>query len=310
MRERVLALTAAAVFFVLPVVAGSLLADQQAQQPAAPQGSQQQGNPNDVQVGVPLGSDTDQQRQRQGGAGRQGGRGRQSGPPRPVPRTADGRVIIGSTPTEKGLWLPGPVVANQLGPVNALPFQPWARALVADRLQHRLEPHARCKASGVARQFLTPYGVEIVEIPELQRVFIFDVGGPHTWRTIYMDGRTHPKDLAPSYYGHSIGWWEGDTLVIETTGFNEGFWLDRDGLPHTEKLRTVERLTRTDLATLQYELTVEDPDVYTAPWKGRLSLRWETGTELFEYVCQEANYAPSLMVDQHDEVDRFSPIVP
>ena len=300
MRHRVVMLAVALGLFVAPIVGERVLAQQ-------PQGAPPPGNPNDVQVGVPLGSATDPQRQ---GGARQGGRGRQSGPARPAPRGPDGRVIIGSTETDKGLWLPGGVVANQLGPIKDMPLQPWARALVADRLGHRLEPHARCKASGVARQFLTPYGVEIVEMREAQRVFIFDVGGPHTWRTVYMDGRTHPATLEPSYYGHSIGWWEGDTLVIDTTGFNEGFWLDRDGLPHTEKLHTVERLTRTDLSTLRYELTVEDPDVYTAPWKGGMSMRWEAGSELFEYVCQEANYAHELMVGVQTSVDRSSPIVP
>jgi hypothetical protein len=300
MRQRLIRVVAAGMLIFAPVVGGALRAQQ-----AAPQ-----GNPTDVQVGVPLGSEAGQ---RQGGAGRQGGRGgrgRQTGPPRPVPRTADGHVIIGSTPAEKGLWLPGPVVANQLGPVQERPFQPWARALIADRLAHRLEPHARCKASGVARQFLTPYGVEVVEIPELQRVFIFDVGGPQTWRTVYMDGRTHPARLEPSYYGHSIGWWEGDTLVIDSTGFNEGFWIDRDGLPHTEQLRTVERLTRTDHNAMRYELTVHDPGAYTAPWTGTLNLRWEAGTELFEYVCQEANYAHDLMVGQYKSIDRTSPVIP
>jgi hypothetical protein len=175
---------------------------------------------------------------------------------------------------------------------------------------HELEPHARCKASGVARLFLTPYGVEFVELPELRRLYIFDIGGPHTYRTVYMDGRAHPARLEPTFYGHSIGWWEGDTLVIDTTGFNEGFWLDRDGLPHTEKLRTLERFTRTDFSAIRYELTVDDPGAYTAPWSGATTLRWEAGTELFEYVCQQANYADNLMVGQYTTVDRTTPIVP
>ena len=127
-----------------------------------------------------------------------------------------------------------------------IPFQPWARAVLADRRLNELEPHTRCKPSGVTRPFLTPYGVEFVELPELQRIYIFDIGGPHTYRTIYMDGRSHPINVAPNYYGHSIGWWEGDTLVVDTVGFNEGFWLDRRGSPHTEQLHTIERLTRTD----------------------------------------------------------------
>jgi hypothetical protein len=158
--------------------------------------------------------------------------------------------------------------------------------------------------------FLTPYGVEIVEIPELQRIFILDVGGPHSFRTIYMDGRAHPKNLEPTYYGHSVGRWEGDTLVVETVGFNERFWFDRSGLPHTNQLRTLERFTRVDLDTVRYELTIDDPGAYTAPFTGRLVLLAEPGTELFEYVCQQSNFADELMVGQATSVDRRSAIVP
>ena len=194
--------------------------------------------------------------------------------------------------------------------LEKVPFQPWAKALLAERRRNQLEPHTRCKPSGFVRQFLTPYGVEIVELAEMQRVYIFDIGGPHTYRTIYTDGRTHPANLEPSFYGHSIGWWEGDTLVVDTAGFNESFWMDRRGLPHTEKLRTLERFTRTDSNTIKYEVTVDDPDAYTAPWKSEFNLGWEPGTELFEYVCQEANYAHTLMVGDKTSVDRTSTIVP
>src|SRR5438128_2505938 len=81
--------------------------------------------------------------------------------------------------------------------------------------------------SGGPRQFLTPYGVEFVEMDDLQRIYIFDVGGPHTYRIVYMDGRPHPKDkdLVPDYYGHSVGRWEGDTLVVDSVVYNEKFWL-------------------------------------------------------------------------------------
>src|SRR5436305_12922918 len=88
--------------------------------------------------------------------------------------------------------------------VSQVPFQPWARALYAYRAENPLEPHTRCKPSGGPRQFLTPYCVEFVDQPELQRLFIVDIGGPHTMRIVYMDGRSHPKDLTPSYLGHSI----------------------------------------------------------------------------------------------------------
>jgi hypothetical protein len=237
-------------------------------------------------------------------------RPRRSG--RPAPRSEHGRALLGGTAEQKGLWLPGPIIPNPLGlPAAAdLPFQPWARALHASRRGNQLEPHTRCKPSGGARVFLTPYGVEIVEVPELQRVYIFDVGGPHSFRTIYTDGRTHPGKLEPNYYGHSVGRWEGDTLVVDTVGFNERFWFDRSGLPHTNQLRTLERFTRIDLDTLRYELTIDDPGAYTAPFTGRLDLLLEADTELFEYVCQQSNYADELMVGEGTSIDRSSPIVP
>ena len=186
----------------------------------------------------------------------------------------------------------------------------WTRAVSDDRRRNELEPHTRCKPSGGPRQWLTPYGAEFIELPEEKVAYIFDIGGPHTYRTIYLDGRKHPANLTPSYYGHSIGWWEGDTLVVDTIGFNEGFWIDRGQLPHTEQLHLIEKYTRTALDTMRYELTVDDPGAFTAPFAGTSNLRWENGTELFEYVCQQANQAHTLMVGAGTSVDRSSPIVP
>jgi hypothetical protein len=231
---------------------------------------------------------------------------------RPAPRLATGRVSLGPLPGEAGLWLPGPggTPGEPWPPrVQELPFQPWARELYAYRRQNQFEPHTRCKPSGGPRQFLTPYGVEFVEMPELQRLYIMDEGGPHTFRTIYMDGRAHPKNLDPSYYGHSTGRWEGDTLVVDTVGFNEGFWFSR-GIPHTDRLHMIERFTRTDYNTTKYEVTIDDIGAYTAPWTAGFQLRWEQGTELFEYVCQENNFASTLMVGSEHAVDRTSTIVP
>ncbi len=284
-------LVAAIAISLAPVLRESLLARQQ--------GAQGGG----VQVGVPQGR----------GAAPAAPAGRRGGPPPgPAPRSANGRVLLGgATPSVKGVWLPGEGGAQAAGDVESVPLQPWARALLAQRRINQLEPHTRCKPSGGIRQFLTPYGVEFVELPELQRIYIFDIGGPHTYRTIYMDGRTHPANLQPSYYGHSIGWWEGDTLVVDTTGFNESFWLDRRGTPHTEKLQLQERFTRLNSLTIKYEVVAEDPGALTAPWKTGFNLRWENGTELFEYVCQQANYATTLMVGgEATTIDRTSPVVP
>ncbi len=233
-------------------------------------------------------------------------------PAGPAPVNAQGRVLLqGATPADKGVWTPVFGILDPIAPVDVVPFKPWARALYDDRQKHELEPHARCKASGAARQFLTPYGVEFVEMPALGRLYIFDIGGPHTYRTIYMDGRSHPTDFEPTNYGHSVGWWEGNTLVVDTVGYNEDFWLDRRGLPHTEQLHTIERFTRIDERTIEYRITVDDPKAYDGQWTGGFNLRWNPGVELFEYVCQQANYAHELMVGQEStSVDRSSPIVP
>ena len=264
--------------------------------------------------------------------GQRGQRGRP--PARPVPRQADGRVSLGPLPGELGVWLPGAGGAERLvdfesgDPIDAqfpmaaaakfpgklnirdVPFQPWATELYAYRRQNQLEPHTRCKPSGGPRQFLTPYGVEFVTNEENKRIFIFDIGGPHTFRTIFMDGQHHPENLVPSYYGHSTGRWDGDTLVVDTTGFNENFWLDRYGFPSTEKLHLIERFTRTDSITMKYEVTIDDPGAYSAPWTSGFYLFWDAGQELFEYVCQENNFAGNLMVGAQESVDRTSQIVP
>jgi len=233
-------------------------------------------------------------------------------PPGPAPLNAGGRVLLGgATPQDKGVWTPVFSINDPIANPETMPMKPWAKSLFDARQIHELEPHARCKASGVARQFLTPYGVEFVELKALDKMFIFDIGGPHTYRTIYMDGRAHPSEVVPSNYGHSIGWWEGDTFVVDTIGFNEDFWLDRRGLPHTEQLHTIERFDRLNANSIQYRVTVDDPGAYTAQWEGGFNLRWNPGQELFEYSCQQANYAHELMVGQEGStVSRASPIVP
>jgi hypothetical protein len=125
-----------------------------------------------------------------------------------------------------------------------------------------------------------------------------------------MDGRQHPKDFVPTYYGHSVGKWEGDTLVVDSRGFNEDFWLDRLGLPHTEQLHLIERFTRTDSKTMKYQVTIDDLGAYTAVWSGGFILGWNPEEELFEYVCQDNNLAAELLVGSEKSVNRNSSIVP
>ena len=137
-------------------------------------------------------------------------------------------------------------------------------------------------------------GFEIVDAPELKSVFILNMGGPHSWRVIYTDGRMHPKpeDLRPTSLGHSIGRWEGDTLIVDTVGFNEKIWI-MGSYPTTDQLHLTERFTRPTLGSLEYEVTVDDPGAYTGSWSARGVIN-ESGAagfvangEMFEYICQD-----------------------
>jgi hypothetical protein len=247
----------------------------------------------------------------QGGGGRGGGGrgGANAAPPAPAPRWPDGKIRLGATPGQKGLWY-GAFGGGTVQGGGGQPLLPWAASVLQDRRVNQLEPHARCKPSGVVRQFQTPYGVDIVELPEQKVIYIMDVGGPHTFRTIYMDGREHPKDYIPTAYGHSVGRWEGDTLVVDTVGFNEKFWIDRVGSPHTEKMQVVEKFTRTSMTAMRHEYTVTDPMTYTASWTAASDMRFAPGDELFEYICQDNNFGAELMVGAGTSVDRSSTIVP
>lgn len=235
----------------------------------------------------------------------------QSGNPNSIP-TSGLTTLEAYGEQRKGLWVPVYGTGQPFFRVEDVAFRPWAKGLFDDRQVHDLEPHARCKASGAIRQFLTPYGVEIVEIDELDRLYIFDIGGPHSFREVFMDGRSHPADLDPTNYGHNIGWWEGDTLIIDSVGYNEDFWFERMGLPHTEAAHVTEYFRRPDADTLYYTFVMQDPNAYEAPVVGRLSLAWREGEELFEFICQQANYAFDLMVNPQDlnAIGKTSPIIP
>jgi hypothetical protein len=148
-------------------------------------------------------------------------------------------------------------------------------------------------------------------MPDLKRLYIFDQGGPNSYRIIYMDGRPHPKDLVPTNYGHNIGSWDGNTLVVDSVGYNEKFWMDTRGTPHTAKLHVIERFTRTDSNTLRYQVTIDDPGAYTANWTTTVfSLRWTANADLFEYICQDNNHGPELMLGTQAEVDNDNRFVP
>jgi hypothetical protein len=134
-----------------------------------------------------------------------------------------------------------------------------------------------------------PNGFQFVEQKELGRILLLLGGGDRNWRVIYTDGRPvgTAAEAVPSYYGNSVGHWEKDTLVVESVGYNEKFWMTNGGLPHSEALHLVERFTRTDLNALKYEVTVDDPRTYTRKWTGGWTLQWLPDQDIQEYFCED-----------------------
>jgi hypothetical protein len=174
-----------------------------------------------------------------------------------------------------------------------VPFQPWAAAVYDynSKNQSKYDPEGYCLPPGGPRMMATPYPAEIIQLPEQKRIIMIFEGATHIWREISMDAREHPKGdaLNPTYLGHSVGHWEGDTLVVDVVGFNEATWLDYFGHPHTDQLHVIERYSRPNKGTLHYEAVIDDPGAYTKPFTVAWDIPWRANGELTEYICQENN---------------------
>jgi Carboxypeptidase regulatory-like domain len=199
-------------------------------------------------------------------------------PEGPAPRTADGK------PDFSGLWY-GPAPG---GPgAETLDLLPWAETVMKERVDNNLKdnPSARCLPFNVSifNLFLN----RVIQTRDLLTTIIeYDIPG---YRQIYLDGRNHPKDLESSWTGHSIGRWEGDTLVVDTVGLNDKTWIG-EAAPHTDKLRITTRIRRPDLGHLEVETIFEDPGALKKPWtvKGMATLA-PAGEEIPEFICNENN---------------------
>ena len=231
-------------------------------------------------------------------------------PPAPRSSAAVYSSAAADAKEKGGLWTPMFGILDPILEYSKVPFQPWAKALYDARQADELEPHARCHPSGVARQFMTPYGVEFVEMPELQRIYIFDEGGPHTFRIVYMDGRTHPAKVVPTALRPF------DRLVGRRHAGRRHDRVQRAILarparaPAHRSAAHDRTLYAHQRRGMKYEVTVDDPGAYTAPWTGWFYMSFKPGQELWEYVCQQANYAHELMVGSFDTMDRTTTIVP
>ena len=210
------------------------------------------------------------------GGGKGKGKARPTGP---TPRTADGKVDF------SGIWNGGgPVgdVGQGLIAGEEISLTPWGKKIMDSR-QSKDDPEANCLPTGIPR--IAPYPWRVLQTST--HIFYLFEGNIHSFRQIFIDGRKHPADLDPTWYGDSIGTWDGDTLVVDTIGFNDKFWFDFNGHPHSEQLHTIERITRPDLGGLDIETQIIDPEAYTKPFKIKFTATLRPGEELMEYICQE-----------------------
>lgn len=190
-----------------------------------------------------------------------------------------------STPDISGVWLVEKF-EPRLFPNGGAPLTPWAEAKFKATDLKTNDPNLACLPLGLPRFMISvPYPMEIFQVPT--RVIVLQEG-PQTMRQIHMN-RGHAKDLDPTYSGDSVGKWEGDTLVVDSIGFNDKTWLDGGGLPHSEAMHLVERIRRTDHETLVDDFTIEDPKAYTKALTGHQVYKLKPDWEIHEYVCEENN---------------------
>ena len=205
----------------------------------------------------------------------------------PAPRAADGRPLLG------GLWKTVPArlivdVTSGLPRGERLPYQPWAEAVYKERLANlsKDDPTSNCIVGGVPRSNFVPYPFKILETPGMVVILYEAI---HSYRQIFTDGRSLPKDPSPAWFGYSVGKWDGDAFVVQSAGFNDNVWLDNNGNPATESLRVTERFVRKDFGHMDIEITVDDPKAYTRPFTVTQPLVYQADDELIEYICDENN---------------------
>lgn len=210
----------------------------------------------------------------------------------PAPRKADGK------PDLSGIW-------HRIHPANApsgadfgntvtyympegavVPFQPWAEELFKKRRYQDLgggRPSERCLPHGILGGMLPDVPFKMLETPGLTILLYEQLT---QYRQIFTDGRSHPDNPNPAWFGYSTGNWQGETFVVDSIGFNDLTWLDDSGHPHTQAMRTFERFRRVDFGHMDLEITIDDPKAYTKPWSVMIHLALMPDTELIEDACE------------------------
>ena len=233
----------------------------------------------------------------------------------PTPKAVDGKPDLSGVwtietpraqqPQQPGVAAAGtgeipPTSRNVFGNIGAqiqggAPYQPWAAELVKKRMADNSKdnPDANCLPMGVMQLTSHPFPRKIIQTPT--EVLIIYEGSGTTVREIFLDGRALPTDVEPWWNGYSVGRWEGDALVIETTGFMDEGWLDVRGSPLTTNGKIVERFRRPNLGTLELAVTIDDPKAYTKPFSANIRYRLVPDQQLIEFVCLDkdaAHYVP------------------
>ena len=205
----------------------------------------------------------------------------------PAPRTADGK------PDLSGIWLTQGIYIGDItrdlknGEVQ---FQPWAAELYKHRRDtlSREDPTGKCVVGGVPRSTAVPYPFKIVHTTSATGSMVVVLyEAVHSYRQIFTDGRPLPKDPNPQWFGYSVGRWDGDTFIVDSSGFNDNVWLDNNGHPATESLRVTERFQRKDFGHMSVAVTIDDPKTYVKPWTVTMPLLLQADGELIEYMCPE-----------------------
>jgi hypothetical protein len=200
----------------------------------------------------------------------------------PAPKTVDGK------PDLSGVWriADGKYLQNIAVDIGEAPFQPWAASLYKERADNlgKGRPSERCIPHGIPDGMLvrnSPF--KIVQTPAVTVVLYEEF---NHYRQIFSDGRGFPPEANPSWFGYSIGKWEGDTFVAETIGFNDESWFDDPGHPHSDALRVTERFRRIDFGHMQMQVTFDDPKAYTKPWSATIPFTLIPDSDLIESICE------------------------
>jgi hypothetical protein len=213
-----------------------------------------------------------------------------------VPRTADGKPdltgVYQANSTRRGTW----VEANDGGATvlrpaqEPAPYQPWAAKKVAEFVSRKAidDPETFCIPMGVPRFTAKGGSLFPMQIVQTSKTIVFLYEELNWFRVIRLNDK-HREDMESTYMGDSVGHWEGDTLVVDTIGFNDKTWLVDTGTFHSEALHVTERYTKVDKDMIKYDVVMEDPNVFTKPWNYHSTFMLREGTLLREYVCEENN---------------------